>query len=93
MKNRRLSSLSDFAGFDAGCADLHAARSTLRELHSDRLQIWIESTRSSIVCMRYIIAELRAFTADFATFRHYLLPLKYQVSRLAFPASHSWNIA
>lgn len=64
------SCLGDFAGLDAGRADLHAARATLGRLHANRLQVWIEATRGAIVRVRDIIAELRALAADFTTFGH-----------------------
>ena len=62
---------SNLAGLDAVCANLHALRATLRQLDPNRLQIWIKPTRRSIICVRDIIAELRTFPADFATFSHY----------------------
>src|SRR6266576_2809035 len=44
--------------------------------------------------MRDIIAELRAFTADFATFRHYLCNLRDILGSLnRFPASHGFVIS
>ena len=64
------SGLGDFAGLNAGRADLHAACATLGRLHANRLQVWIEPTWGAIVRVRDIIAELRALAADFTTFGH-----------------------
>ena len=65
-----LSSFGDFAGLDAGSANLHPAGATLRHLYADRLQIRIEPSRRAIVRVRDVIAELRSLAADFATFGH-----------------------
>ena len=73
----RLSSLQDFARLDAGRADFHPARATLGLLHANRLQIRIEPSRRAIVSVRDIVAELWAFTADFATFGHFYQPPKF----------------
>ena len=62
--------LSDFAGLDAGRADLHAASATRGRLHADRLQVRIEATWGAIVRVRDIVAELRSLAADFTTFGH-----------------------
>jgi hypothetical protein len=70
------SGLRDFARLDAGCANFHPARATLGLLHADRLQIRIEASRSAIVRVRDIVAELWSFTADFATFGHFIQPPK-----------------
>ena len=65
------SGLGDFAGLDASCANFHPARATLGLLHANRLQVRIEASRSAIVRVRDIVAELWSFTADFATFGHF----------------------
>ena len=69
-------SLQDFARFDAGRADFHPARATLGRLHANRLKIRIEASLSAIVRVRDIVAELRSFIADFATFGHNLFNLQ-----------------
>jgi hypothetical protein len=63
-------SFRDFARLDTGGADFHPARATLGLLHANRLQVRIEASRSAIVRVRDIVAELWSFTADFATFGH-----------------------
>ena len=72
-----LRSLGDFARLDAGCTNLHPARATLGLLHANRLQIRIEASLSAIVRVRDIVAELRSFTADFATFGHFFQPPEF----------------
>ena len=67
-------SLRDFARLDAGGADFHPARAALGLLHTNRLQVRIEASRSAIVRVRDIVAELWSFTADFATFGHFIQP-------------------
>jgi len=71
------SSLGDFARFDASCTNFHPARATLRNLYANRLKIRIESSGSTVVRVRDIVAELWSFTADFATFSHF-----YSTSRI-----------
>ena len=68
----RSGGLRDFARLDAGGADFHPARATLGLLHANRLQVRIEASRSAIVRVRDIVAELWSFTADFATFGHFI---------------------
>jgi hypothetical protein len=83
------SSLGDFARLDASCANFHSARATLRGLNANRLKIRIESSGSAVIRVRDIVAELRSFTADFATFGHFLFNLQNsQVSLPAFSASY-----
>lgn len=65
-----LGGFSDFAGLDTAGANLHSLGATLRLLHPNGLQIRIESARGSVIRMRNIIAELRAFAANFASFSH-----------------------
>ena len=64
------SSLGDFARLDASCANFHSARATLRDLNANRLKIRIESSRSAVIRVRDIVAELRSLAADFTTFGH-----------------------
>src|SRR5919112_5922661 len=71
-------SLRDFAGLDASCANFHPARATLGLLHANRLQVRIEASRSAIVRVRDIVAELWSFTADFATFGHNCSTSRFQ---------------
>jgi hypothetical protein len=83
------SSLGDFARLDASCANFHSARATLRGLNANRLKIRIESSGSAVIRVRDIVAELWSFTADFATFGHFLFNLQNsQVSLPAFSASY-----
>ena len=82
------SGLGDFAGLDASRADFHPARATLRLLHADGLQIWIEATRRAIVRVRDIVAELWSFAADFATFGHFSTSRDTQGFFIVFPASY-----
>ena len=70
-----LGSLCDFAGFDTGRTDLHPAGAALWQLNAYRLQIWIKPAWSPVIRVRYVISELGAFAANFATFRHYFAPL------------------
>ena len=65
-----LGGFRDFAGFYAACADLHSARASLRKLDANRLQVWIEPARGSVVSVGNVIPELRPFAANFATFCH-----------------------
>ena len=76
-RENRSGSLLDFARLDAGRADFHSARATLGRLHADRLQVRIEASRSAIVRVRDIVAELWSFTADFATFGHFIQPPEF----------------
>jgi len=71
-----LSRFRDFTGFNTAGADLHSFRATLRLLDPNRLQVWIEPPRRTIVRVRDVIAELRSFAADFATFGHYFCNLQ-----------------
>ena len=71
------SGFGDFARLDASCANFHPARATLRYLHANRLQIRIKSSRSAIVRVRDIVAELWSFTANFATFGHFVQPPEF----------------
>ena len=72
--DKPLSGFGDFTGLDARGADFHPASATLRHLHADGLQIWIEASRRAIVRVRDIVAELRSLAADFATFSHLFQP-------------------
>ena len=77
MRSDSSGGFGDFAGLDAGGADLHARSPALRFLHANRLQIRIESSRSAIVRVRDIVAELWSFTANFATFGHFFQPPEF----------------
>ena len=74
LENRDLAqpsgSFRDLASLDTGGANLHALSAAIGALHADGLQIWIKATARPIIRMRDIIAELRAFAADFASFSH-----------------------
>ena len=63
-------SFRNFAGLDATRANLHALHAPLRALDANVLQVWIKAAARAVVRMRDIIAELRAFAADFASFSH-----------------------
>src|SRR6266481_5230087 len=73
LSEPRLCGLCDFSSLDASRADSHPVGAALGKLHANRLEIWIKSPRSAIICMRHIIAELGTFAADFTTFGHYYL--------------------
>ena len=77
QQGRGSRSLRDFARLDAGCANFHPARAALGLLHANRLQVRIEASRSAIVRVRDIVAELWSFTADFATFGHFIQPPEF----------------
>ena len=77
-----LRSFRNFASFDTACADLHALNASLRALHANGLQVWIKATGSAIVRMRNIVAELRAFAADFASFCHFFIASEYRIKRV-----------
>lgn len=61
---------SDFARLDATGANFHPLNASLRSLDSDRLQVGIKAPARAVVCVRDIIAELRSFATDFASFSH-----------------------
>jgi hypothetical protein len=65
-----LSRFRDFAALDAGGADFHAHVPALRALHANFLQVGIETTPGAIVRVGDVVAELRPFAADFASFCH-----------------------
>ena len=73
---QRLSGLSDLSGFNARRAHLYPASAPLRQLHTNRLQVWIKSSRCAVIRVRDIVAELRSFAADFTTFGHYFCNLR-----------------
>ena len=62
--------LSDFTGLDTTGANLLALDASLGALHADRLQVGIKATPRAVVRVGNIIAELRPFAADFASFSH-----------------------
>jgi hypothetical protein len=70
QKKRELRGFSDFSGLDATGTNLHSLSTTLGQLHANGLQVRIKPPRRSIVSVGNIIPELRAFSADFATFSH-----------------------
>lgn len=70
MRIHGLGSFFNFAGLDATGTDLNSTGAALRELHTDRLHVRIKTPRRSIVSMGYIVPELWAFAAYFATFSH-----------------------
>ena len=65
-----LGGLGNLAGLNAASTYLHAFGAALRQLDPDGLQVRIEATWGSIVCMRNVIAELGRFSAYFAAFSH-----------------------
>jgi len=65
-----LGRFGNLAGLNAASAYLHAFGAPLRKLDPDGLQVRIEATWGSIVCMRNVIAELGSFSAYFAAFSH-----------------------
>jgi hypothetical protein len=78
-----LSRLSDFPGLDTGGANLLTLGTAARPLHPDGLQIGVEAPPRPIVSVRDIVAELRPFTADFASFSHdYQIPPNFWVKLL-----------
>jgi hypothetical protein len=62
--------LCDFTGLDTTGANLNALGTALGPLNPYGLKVWIEAAARPIVSVRDIIAELRAFAADFASFSH-----------------------
>ena len=60
----------NFAGLDAAGANFHTLSAALRELDAYGLQVGIKTARRAIISMRDIIAELRAFAANFTSFSH-----------------------
>jgi hypothetical protein len=71
LSERDLSGFCDLAAFDAVGADVHASRSTLRQLNANVLQVRIEFSRRTIICVRHVVAKLRTFSTDFAAFSHF----------------------
>jgi hypothetical protein len=70
MKSAGLSRFSDFARLDATGANLLALSAAFGPLHADRLQVGIKATARAVVRVGNIVAELRAFAANFASFSH-----------------------
>jgi hypothetical protein len=64
------SRFSDFSGFNTAGADFHSFVTAGGQFHPNGLQVWIENSGCSIVCVRNIIAKLGAFAANFTTFCH-----------------------
>jgi hypothetical protein len=64
-----LRSFDNFPGFQAAGADFDPfARAVDQRAH--RLQIGIKAAARAVVCVGNVIAELRAFPADFTTMSH-----------------------
>ena len=61
------------AGADAARTDFHAFHAPVAN-GLNLLQVWIPDFLGFVIGMAHIIAEARSFTADFAYFRHFLLP-------------------
>lgn len=59
----------DLAGFDAAGADAHAFAAAF-DLGLDRLEVWVPTAASGVVCVGDIVAELRAFAAELAFLCH-----------------------
>jgi hypothetical protein len=86
----RLSSggFGNFAALNTTGAHPYFARATLWKLDTNQLKIRIESARCPIVCMRNVIAELRALPANLTSFSHDdLTPLMSELLPQQ-PASH-----
>src|SRR5579875_1414027 len=62
--------LGDFARLDAAGADAHALVGRGADLDLDRTQIDVPAAARHIVRVRDVVAELRAFAADFADLSH-----------------------
>ena len=62
--------LDDFAGLDATGADAQLLVGGGANLDLDGTQIDIPAPTGDVVRVRYVIAELRAFAADFANLSH-----------------------
>jgi hypothetical protein len=77
-----LSGFRDLPGFNTAGANLHPFRSALRLLDPNGLKVWVKSPRRTIVRVRDVIAELRSFAADFATFGHYFYNLQEKLGAL-----------
>jgi hypothetical protein len=67
---RFLGRFGDLAGLDATSANLHTLGAALGLLNANGLQIRIETTTGAIVRVRYIVSELGAFAAYFASLSH-----------------------
>jgi hypothetical protein len=65
-----LSRLCDFARLDATGANLLALNAACGALHTNGLQVGIKATARAVVRVGNIVAELRAFAANFASFSH-----------------------
>jgi len=76
-----LSRLGDFARLDTTGANLLAFNAALRALDADGLQVGIEAAARAIIRVGNIVAELRAFAANFASFSHDLKYLRIVESR------------
>jgi hypothetical protein len=84
LKFRRSGRFRDLASLDTGRANLHPLRSASGPLNPYGLQIRIEAAARPIVRVRDVIAELRAFAADFASFSHdYQIPPNLRKKRVS----------
>jgi hypothetical protein len=59
--------LGDVAGADAAGTNLNAANSTIVD-GFDLLQVRMPGPAGFVVCMAHVVAEARAFTANFTYF-------------------------
>jgi hypothetical protein len=73
---KELSSFDNFSGFNAPGADFHTAIAAARKLNANRLQIRVEPATGFVVCVGYVISELRPFAADVTSFCHNKMPPK-----------------
>ena len=77
-----LRSLYNFAGLQAAGANLDALASTVDQ-GADRLQIGIKAAAGFVICVGNVIAELRAFAAEFTTISHNYLRISLWFSCLS----------
>jgi hypothetical protein len=80
-----LSRLCDFARLDATGANLLALNAACGTLDAYGLQVGIKATARAVVRVGNIIAELRAFAANFASFSHDCYYLRIVENRLSNP--------
>jgi hypothetical protein len=64
--------LNDFSGLDAAGADADTLATTV-ELRLDRLKVDVPATTGSVVRVRDVVSELRAFAAEITFVCHILL--------------------
>lgn len=68
-----LSSFYDLSALDAAGTNLRTAVPTSGKLDTDRLKIGVKSSSRFIVRVRYIVSELRTFSAYVAAFSHNII--------------------